>query len=189
MRAYTIGDLVSDLEDITANYSDARNILSRAAPLAKRVREDQSWVKPAFYECGKEQGFGITVLHEGEGHKLLVEAIAWLPGRGVLPHDHQTWGIVVGIEGVETNVNWLRNDDGGKPGFADLTAAHELRVGPGDVAVFMPDDIHSVRNDSDKTTLSLHIYGKSLTRIDRSEFDPDANIVRACPKREKSVEA
>ena len=107
----------------------------------------------------------------------------------VLPHDHQTWGIVCGIDGVETNINWLRNDDGSKAGFADLTAAHELRVGPGDVAVFMPDDIHSVRNDSDKTTLSLHIYGKSLSQIDRSEFDPDSKTVRPCPKREKKAAA
>ena len=189
MSGYSIDDLVSDFEDITAAHSDEREILSCAAPLVRRVMEDQSWVKPAFYECGEEQGFGITVLHEGEGHNLLVEAIAWLPGRGVLPHDHQTWGIVVGIDGIETNVNWLRNDDGSKLGFADLTAAHELRVGPGDVAVFLPVDIHSVRNDSDKTTLSLHIYGKSLSRIDRSEFDPDAKVVRACPKREKKAAA
>lgn len=136
-----------------------------------------------FYDCDEEQGFGINILHEEPDHTLLVEAIAWLPGRGVKPHDHQTWGVVVGLDGRETNVNWVRRDDGSRAGYADLVPGHEVEVGDGDVVAFLPDDIHSVRNDSDKPTLSLHIYGKSLAHIDRSEFDPEANVQRPCPKR------
>ena len=60
---------------------------------------------------------------------------------------------------------------------------HEVVVKKGDVVAFLPDDIHSVRNDGDTTTLSLHIYGKSLAHIQRSEFDPEAKIQRPCPIR------
>ena len=187
MSAYSIDALVNDLREIVSTHDDPRAILQKAAPLASRMKDDTSWVTPEYYECGDEQGFGITVLHEEADHTLLVEVIAWLPGRGVKPHDHQTWGIVVGLDGQETNVNWLRRDDGSKPGFADIYSNHELVVGRGDVAVFMPNDIHSVRNDGDTTTLSLHVYGRSLAHTARSEFDPDAKTVKPCPRRERKA--
>ena len=48
---------------------------------------------------------------------------------------------------------------------------------------FRPDDIHSIRNDSDRPSLSLHLYGRSLAKTDRSEFNPLAGTVAPCPKR------
>lgn len=139
-------------------------------------------MKPSFYDCDEAQGFGISILHE-EPDTLLVEAIAWLPGRGVAPHDHQTWGVVVGLDGDETNVNRERRDDGSRSGYADLAVRNEVVVRRGDVLGFLPDDIHSVQNDGAQASLSLHIYGKSLAHIDRSEFDPEQKIERPCPKR------
>jgi predicted metal-dependent enzyme (double-stranded beta helix superfamily) len=184
-QSYSISEFVDDLRQIVAAETDNAAIVKRVMPLAKRIGSDPAMRRSEFYDCDEEQGFGINILHEEDDHSLLVEAIAWLPGRGVKPHDHQTWGVVVGLDGRETNVNWLRRDDGTKPGFADIYANHEVDVGPGDVVAFMPDDIHSVRNDGDSTTLSLHIYGKSLAHIERSEFDPETKVQRLCPKRKR----
>lgn len=177
-----IADFVAELRGITAASTDEREIIQKIRPLARRLAEDTSWVKPAFYDCDEAQGFGISILHE-EPDTLLVEAIAWLPGRGVAPHDHQTWGVVVGLDGDETNVNWERRDDGSRPGYADLAVRNEVIVRRGDVLGFLPDDIHSVQNGGEQASLSLHIYGKSLAHIDRSEFDPERKIERPCPKR------
>ena len=180
---YTVDQFVDDIRQIVEKTSDDREIVEQVMPLARRIGAEPSLRKAEFYECDEDQGFGINILHEEPDHTILVEAIAWLPGRGVMPHDHQTWGVVVGLDGDETNVNWRRQDDGTEPGYADLVAHHEVQVGPGDVVAFLPDDIHSVRNDGDTPTLSLHIYGKSLAHIDRSEFDPEAKVQRPCPKR------
>lgn len=182
-EAYSVGDLVRDLRGIVAATSDEREIVKRVMPLARRIGGGPDLRRKEFYDCDPEQGFAINILHEEPDHSLLVEAIVWLPGRGVKPHNHRTWGVVVGLDGLETNVNWQRRDDGSRPGYADLVARHEIAVGPGDVVAFLPDDIHSVRNDGATPTLSLHIYGKSLAHIDRSEFDPDAKVERPCPKR------
>jgi predicted metal-dependent enzyme (double-stranded beta helix superfamily) len=182
-KAYSVAQLVRDLRAIVATTADDREIVRQVMPLARRIWDGQDLRRPEFYECDTEQGFAINILHEESDHTLLVEAIAWLPGRGVKPHNHRTWGVVVGLDGRETNVNWRRRDDGSRPGYADLAAHHEVAVGPGDVVAFLPDDIHSVRNDGATPTLSLHIYGKSLAHIERSEFDPDAKIERPCPKR------
>ncbi len=180
---YAVATFVDDVRAIVAETDDDKKIIQRVIPLAKRIATSPGWIREAFYDCDSDQGFGITVLHEEADHTLLIEAIAWLPGRGVAPHDHQTWGVVVGLDGDEVNVNWLRQDDGAKTGYAELAVHNEVSVGPGEVIAFLPDDIHSVRNDGEKTSLSLHIYGKTLAYIDRSEFDPDAKIQRPCPKR------
>jgi predicted metal-dependent enzyme (double-stranded beta helix superfamily) len=177
-----IGDFVRELRGIAAAAADEREIIQKVTPLARRLAEDTGWVQRSFYDCDEEQGFGISILHE-EPDTLLVEAIAWLPGRGVMPHDHQTWGVVVGLDGDEKNVNWERRDDGSRPGFADLAVRNEVIVRRGDVLGFLPEDIHSVQNEGTQPSLSLHIYGKSLAHIDRSEFDPEQKIERPCPKR------
>ncbi len=182
---YTVDALVADLRRLSARYDDPKDILPEVAPLAARLAETDDWIRPEFYEVDAAQGIGITVLHEEPDHTLLVETIVWAPGKGVLPHDHQTWGCVVGLDGVERNTIWRREDDGSKPGHAELAVHHETDVARGQTIVFMPNDIHSVKNLGDRPTLSLHIYGKSLAHVNRSEFDPAADVVRPCPIRAK----
>jgi predicted metal-dependent enzyme (double-stranded beta helix superfamily) len=186
MTDQAITDFVADMK-AAANAGDQAPaaVMERVAPLLKRMAADTSWVRPEFYECDENQGFGITILNEDPGHEFLVEAICWLPGRGVAPHDHQTWGMVVGIDGVEVNVDWARKDDGAKAGFADITNARETAVSNGVVVRFEPNDIHSVRNDSEKPSLSLHVYGRAPSSLDRSEFDPINKVQRPCPQRKR----
>lgn len=185
MASYPLEQFVEDLRAAAASAAAARDVVDRAAPLVRRFAEEGGWLGPESRETDPEQGFGIRVLHEEPDHSLLVESIAWAPGRGVKPHDHQTWGIVVGVEGVERNVNWERVDDGSEPGRAELRQRNVIDVGPGHLCAFMPNDIHSVENVGDTVSVSLHVYGRSLAHIDRSEFDPEEGTVRPCPKRKR----
>jgi predicted metal-dependent enzyme (double-stranded beta helix superfamily) len=182
---YGVDDFVADLRRTVAAHADHRTLLPAVAPLVKRLATAPGWVRPGFYELDEAQGMGITVLHEEPDHTLLVETVAWAPGRGVLPHDHQTWGVVAGIDGDERNVLWKRLDDGGVAGRADLRVHRETTVGAGDVIAFLGEDIHSVHNDGQRTTLSLHVYGRNLAHVERSEFVPEEKLVRPCPRRTK----
>jgi len=182
-----VSNLVADLKTALAGIDDPADAVARVTPLVEKLAADTSWVEPAYYECDEEQGFGINILNEEPDHTLLVEVISWLPGRGVAPHDHQTWGVVVGIDGAEVNVDWRRLDDGSKPDFAELERARETSITRGVVCSLMPDDIHGVRNDGDVTSMSLHVYGKSLTHTNRSEFDPINKTRKPCPVRKRTV--
>ncbi len=178
-----IADLVQHMKAAVVASDDPSMIVATVAPVAKRLAQDKSWLKPEYYDCDEGQGMGITVLNEEDDHTIFVETVAWLPGRGVAPHDHQTWGVVVGIDGVEVNVNWRRLDDGLKEDYAELEVAEELPIGNGNVVPLLPDDIHSVRNEGETTSLSLHVYGKALSSVERYEFDPINNVRRVCPQR------
>jgi len=183
----SVSEFVENLKTITAEETDPASVIERVKPLAAAMAADTSWVKPEYYEFDADQGMGINILHEEDDGTLLLETVSWGPGLGVAPHDHQTWGVVVGIDGVEINVDWRRLDDGSKPGFADLEKASETEIRRGDVVSLMPDDIHSVRNEGETASISLHMYGRVLSKTDRSEFDPINKIQRPCPQRRRNT--
>jgi predicted metal-dependent enzyme (double-stranded beta helix superfamily) len=165
--------LVRELRAITTALQNPGAIIAEVRPLLRRLAFSREWVQPHHYACDPVQGFGVHVLHEEKDHTLWVVAFSWLPGRGAPPHDHRTWAVVAGVEGREKNTYWRRLDDGRRPGHAELAPSGEEIVGPGDVVAFLPDAIHSVTNETERVTLSLHVYGRDLNRVGRSQFDPE----------------
>jgi predicted metal-dependent enzyme (double-stranded beta helix superfamily) len=170
---YTLERFLDDMRRLSSKDRDEPRLLSTLGPLVQRFALRRSWLDPRHYEADSDQGFGVHMLHEEPDHTLAVFAASWLPGRGTPPHDHGTWGIVVGVDGPERNVFWARVDDGSKSGYAELRQAEERVVGPGEVLAMPAGTIHSVRNDSEQITLSLHVYGKHVNFTQRSQFDPD----------------
>jgi predicted metal-dependent enzyme (double-stranded beta helix superfamily) len=168
---------VCDLRAITT-ASRPGAIIAELCPLVRQQAISRRWVQPDHLTCDAVQGFGAHVLHEEVDQTLWVVAFSWLPGRGAPPHDHRTWAVVAGVEGMEKNTYWRRLDDGRRPGHAELAPVGEQVVGPGDVVAFLPDAIHSVTNETDRVTLSLHVYGRNLNRVGRSQFDPGKQTER-----------
>jgi predicted metal-dependent enzyme (double-stranded beta helix superfamily) len=73
---------------------------------------------------------------------------------------------------------WKRLDDRSRPGHADLRSSGSKKIRPRDVYTLPSDAIHSVTNETQRVTLSLHIYGKHLNHTGRSQFDPAAQTER-----------
>jgi predicted metal-dependent enzyme (double-stranded beta helix superfamily) len=106
------------------------------------------------------------------GHRLHVEpdgsfsmvAIVWQPGALTRIHDHVTWCVFGILAGMEYEDLYTLSDDG----TALIEAGSNLNM-TGEVTGFAPPgDIHRVRNISDSTAVSLHIYGTDLNRIGSS---------------------
>jgi predicted metal-dependent enzyme (double-stranded beta helix superfamily) len=175
----TLERFVAELRAIAAGLRDPRAIVERVRPLALNLAASRSWVETRHYRCDPDQGFGAHLLHEEPDHSLAVIAGAWLPGRGAPPHNHGTWGLVAGVDGSERNTFWTRLDDGSHPGHARIRWQAERVLGPGDVMTFQPDSIHSVVNENDRVSLSLHVYGMHVNHTNRAQFDPATNTERA----------
>ena len=94
-----------------------------------------------------------------EPDSFSVIALVWLPGQATRIHDHISWcvfGVVQGVEHEELFDENLR--------CVGVNDNH-----PGDVSGFMPPgDIHRVRNVSDVTAISIHVYGADLFRLGSS---------------------
>jgi predicted metal-dependent enzyme (double-stranded beta helix superfamily) len=174
-ETYTLARFVGDLRRVTQDGGSEKELIARARPLVRRFAGSDSWRDPHQYEVNREQGFAAHLLHEEPDHSLAVFAVSWLPGRGTPPHDHGVWAIVVGVDGPETNAFWERTDDRSRAGHAELRKIGEKVFQPGDVIAMPTGTIHSVSNNSDEVTLSLHVYGKHINFTERSQFDPDAH--------------
>ena len=176
--AYTLQEFAAGLRGITAGNDDITDIIKRVRPLAQRYAASPDLRARCNRECDPVQGFGFQTLHEEPDHTLAVAALSWLPGRGTPPHDHGTWGVVVGVEGDEVNVFWKRVDDGTRPGYGELARLYEKTFKPGEAIALPPYIIHSVRNDSPQVSVSLHVYGKHVNFTQRSQFDVEKNAVK-----------
>ena len=169
-NGYSIQDLVADLRSGVSELADESKILSQVRPLVRRAAlSNDSWLEKRFYVADPEQGFGVYLLHEERDHSLAIFAVSWLPNRGAPPHDLGTWAVLAGVDGPERNEFFERIDDGSRPGYAELKKVGEKVFRAGDVLAMRTGQIHSVWNDSDSVSISLHVYGRtSSTRGDSS---------------------
>lgn len=88
-----------------------------------------------------------------------------------LPHDHTTWAVVVGVEGME--LNRLYEGDGGTAGEAPLKLREEIEVKPGTGVCMMPTDFHSIHMQQGVHNMHLHLYGIGFAYMkDRRMYDP-----------------
>ncbi len=171
-NCYSIPELVADVKRVCAQFDDEREIISKVRPLALRaVKSKDSWVEDRMYGADATQGFGVHLLHEEPDHSVAVFALAWLPNRGAPPHDHGTWAVVAGVQGPEKNEFFERVDDRSRTGHAELKKIGEKVCSEGDVVALPKGLIHSVWNESDSVSLSLHVYGKHVNHTGRSQFD------------------
>lgn len=169
---YSITQLVSDLKNVCAQAVDEREIIRNVRPLARRAAlSKNAWLQQKMYNTDTAQGFGVHLLHEESDHSLAILTVSWLPSRGAPPHDHGTWAVVAGVDGPEKNEFFERVDDRKRAGYAELKKIGEKVCGVGDVVAIPSGMIHSVWNDSDAISVSLHIYGKHINHTGRSQFD------------------
>ncbi len=176
-NSYTLENYIEDLRRITRETSDEDEIIRQVSPLAQRAAVGKSWLQPKHYQADPEQGFGVHLLHEEPDHSLAVFAISWLPGRGTEPHDHGTWAVVVGVDGIERNVRYQRCDDGGKENYAELEVKQDFNADKGDLVCMKSGGIHMVRNETDDVTISFHTYGKHINYTNRVQFNLETNEV------------
>jgi predicted metal-dependent enzyme (double-stranded beta helix superfamily) len=174
----SLAQFVTDLRRITSEGRDEKQVLLALRPLVHRFALSGTWLEPRYYKADTDQGVGVHVLHEEPDHTLAVFAASWLPGRGVPPHDHGTWAIVVGVDGREKNVFWERVDDRSRAGFAEVRQVGEKVFGPGDVLVMPAGMIHSVRNESTRSRYRYMFTASMLT----SPSAP-SSIPTSAPKR------
>jgi len=107
----------------------------------------------------------IYRLAEDDDHSFAMFAVAQRKGNMAPPHDHTTWAMIAGVEGVEVNRFYERLDDGSVSGRAQIRETREEAIEKGTGVALMPDDIHSIHCLCDEPTLALHFYGRSIAHL------------------------
>jgi 3-mercaptopropionate dioxygenase len=151
----TLVDSVRTVVNAQAGWSDIAQFV--ANQLRRHLPTPD--VLTAAQRLGSPDGYRSHTLHVEPDGSFSIVALVWRPGQLTRIHDHVTWcafGVIQGVEHEE-----LFDPD------LNLVGRNENHVG--DVSGFAPPgDIHRVRNTSETTAISIHIYGTDITRIGSS---------------------
>lgn len=151
-------DLVDGVRTaVTANADWAGTAALVAEQLRAHLPDPD--VLTAEQRLGSPDDYRAHTLYVEPDGSFSILALVWRPGQITRIHDHVTWCALGVIQGAEHEE--LFDAD------LNLVGRNENQVG--DVSGFAPPgDIHRVRNTSETTAISIHIYGTDITRIGSS---------------------
>jgi predicted metal-dependent enzyme (double-stranded beta helix superfamily) len=174
----SIQRLLNFVQDIThlleAKPSEAI-VLTEGRELVARLVEKDDWLPDAFAQPHPEH-YQQYLLYADPLDRLSIVSFIWGPGQKTPVHDHLTWGIVGGLRGEERETTYRKRSGGGY----EITGSGVLL--PGQTTAVSPaiGDVHEVANNlGDRASISIHVYGANIGRVQRHVFDPASGAAKA----------
>jgi predicted metal-dependent enzyme (double-stranded beta helix superfamily) len=156
--ATTLSPLVAGIRTAVESHADWAETARLVADQLRRNLPTPD-VLTAAQRLGSLDDYCAHNLYVEPDGSFSIVALVWRPGQITRIHDHVTWCVLGVIQGVEHEE--LFDAD------LNLVGRNENQVG--DVSGFAPPgDIHRVRNISDTTAISIHVYGIDITRLGSS---------------------
>jgi predicted metal-dependent enzyme (double-stranded beta helix superfamily) len=156
--ATALGPLVAGIRAVIERHADWAETAQLVADQL-RSHLPTTDVLTAAQRLGSPDDYCAHNLYVAQDGSFSIVALVWRPEQITRIHDHITWCVYGVIQGVEHEE--LFDAD------LNLVGRNENQVG--DVSGFAPPgDIHRVRNTSDTTAISIHIYGTDITRVGSS---------------------
>lgn len=150
--------------------ADEAQMLARATPLMRTLVAHDDWL-PEALAASHPQYYRQHLLYGDPLERFSLVSFVWGPGQKTPVHDHTVWGIIGMLRGAECAQRYTRSADGGLTAHGD-----EVRLEAGDIDKVSPQigDTHLVRNAfADRVSISIHLYGGNIGRIDRHVFAPE----------------
>jgi predicted metal-dependent enzyme (double-stranded beta helix superfamily) len=159
-RLDALATVVRGAVGMGANWGDTAQLV--AAALERHLPSPS--ILTAEQRTGDPETYKSEVLHSEPDGSFSIVALVWNPGQVTPIHDHVTWCVFGVIQGMECEDLFELDEHG-----ACLVEAGSRVNRTGEVSGSAPPgDIHRVRNASDFTAISLHIYGTDVSRIGSS---------------------
>jgi 3-mercaptopropionate dioxygenase len=159
---------VKGLATLLETHPSEEIIFSKGKKLLENLIQSDDWLSEEFCKP-HPQYYQQYLLYADPLDRFSVVSFVWGPGQKTPLHNHTVWGMIGQLRGQERGANYYRQPDG------SYQAGESCICEPGQVATVSPSthDIHVVENAlSDQTSISIHVYGGNIGRIERAVFDP-----------------
>jgi predicted metal-dependent enzyme (double-stranded beta helix superfamily) len=163
---------VKSLATVLEKHPSEEIIFSQGKILLENLIREDDWLPEAFSKPHPLY-YQQYLLYADPLDRFSVVSFVWGPGQKTPLHNHTVWGMVGQLRGQERSANYYQRSDG------SYKADESFVYKPGQVATVSPmtHDIHVVENDlSDQTSISIHVYGGNIGRIQRGVFDPITGV-------------
>lgn len=177
---YTMEVFVANVKQVFANNRDPRAQAQGVAKHMKEMLAVPGWLEEKL-NLPVEGGVGRTDLYldEEHGHPgpgFLLMCSVQLPGQHNAPHDHGASWVVYGVyQGAIEQTKWrweYPESDRTAPEIKDVASWVQ---GEGEVAFFLPGEIHTTRCVADGRTLVLRLEAQKLDRVVRHRYNQHTN--------------
>jgi len=189
---YCFQDFIADLEMITSVERDQAEIIRKISRKLKLIIGGGDEFLTEQEREASPHHYNRHLVYIDRKRRFVIMAAVWLPGQGTPVHDHGTWGVMGIIEGELHVVNYLRVDDRAKPGYAKLRESTGMYCGKENVSYVLPpnEEIHKVENIGEKTTYSLHVYGRDVVEfnmydLEKNAMSPYLPDYNNCPSKQR----
>lgn len=166
-----------------SEYKDAegkdRKIVEILKPKFAKLLENLDWLPEEFLVPQREGDDTTHMLAKAPDDSWTIVSVVFPPEFATPVHDHMIWGLIGVVQGEEHESRYRRQDDGSRPGYADVTFEGLGKNLPGAVSHVIPpeDEIHKIYNPLKENTVSIHVYGGDLDATWRHKFDVESNAV------------
>ena len=163
---------VKSLATLLETHPSEELIFSQGKILLENLIREDDWLPEVFCKP-HPQYYKQYLLYADPLDRFSVVSFVWGPGHKTPLHNHTVWGMVGQLRGQERSANYYQRSDG------SYKADESFVYKPGQVATVSPmtHDIHVVENDlSDQISISIHVYGGNIGRIQRAVFDPITGV-------------
>lgn len=143
-------------------------VLEQAKELIASLVAKDDWL-PEDMARPDPQYYRQYLLYGDPLDRFSLVSFVWGPGQQTPIHNHTVWGVIGMLRGAEVDQPFHISEHGVE------AAGPEKTLRPGEVACVSPTlgDIHRVSNlYDDQVSISIHLYGGNIGRIQRSVYDP-----------------
>ena len=167
-------DLFAKEPDLDKRWNALRPILAELLADPEVIAASKAWPDcvPAngraenllFYE-DPDYGFAINGLTKGDARQ----------GQGARIHDHAHIYTLYGVlDGRERVVRYDRIDDRSKPGYAEIRESSDVLVGPGEIDLVKPYEVHTELTVGERT-VAVIIRSQKGGSFNQGRYIPEKN--------------
>lgn len=157
-----------DITRLLETHPGEEQILADGSKLLATLVASDDWL-PEIFAQPHPRYYQQYLLYADPLDRVSIVSFVWGPGQKTPVHDHLTWGLVGLLRGRERETAYEKQADG------SYRATGTSVLLPGQTSAVSPTigDVHEVANDlSDRTSVSIHVYGANIGRVHRHVFDP-----------------
>ncbi len=164
---------VTQLDALLKSTTDEAAILASGKPLLAELVANDDWL-PEEYAQPNPERYQQFLLYADPDDRFSVVSFVWGPGQATPIHDHTVWGMIGMLRGAELCQHFAKTAQG-----QWQPSGEKSRLDPGHVEAVSPTigDVHRVWNAlSDKASISIHVYGANIGKVNRHVFHEDGTV-------------
>jgi predicted metal-dependent enzyme (double-stranded beta helix superfamily) len=169
LREFVVG-----MTGLVERTRDEPTLLAEGRELLAALIADDAWLPEAFAQPDPAT-YRQYLLYCDPLERFSVVSFVWEPGHRTPIHDHTVWGLVGVLRGAELCREYAPQGDR----IVARGLEHTMTRGMIEAVSPTVGDWHVVANAlSDRTSVSIHVYGANIGAVRRHMVDAESGAIR-----------